>query len=97
MVFSPAQPPSKATGKPQARQACMATPIAKRKTREPTTATPAGGGSIAQLSSKIPAERKDRKKLKAALAARGIKCEGCSSREHYLDRLLDSVHLPLKS
>ena len=65
MVFSPAQPPSKATGKPQARQACMATPIAKRKTREPTTATPAGGGSIAQLSSKLSAERKDRKKRKS--------------------------------
>ena len=35
------------------------------------------------------------KNLKAALTARGIKCNGCSMREHYLDRLLDSVHLPV--
>lgn len=35
------------------------------------------------------------KALKAGLAARGIKCDGCNMREQYLDRLLDSVHLPV--
>ena len=35
------------------------------------------------------------KKLKAELRKRGIKCEGCTQREQYVDLLLDSVHLPL--
>ena len=37
------------------------------------------------------------KGIKQQLVRRGIKCTGCSSREHYLDRLLDVVHLPLKT
>ena len=35
------------------------------------------------------------KKLKAELKKRGLKCEGCTQREQYVDLLLDSVHLPL--
>ena len=35
------------------------------------------------------------KEVKRQLTKRGIKCAGCSSREHYLDRLLDVVHLPI--
>ena len=42
----------------------MATPIAKRK-HKPAVDTPAEGGSIAQLSSKLSAERKERKKRKS--------------------------------
>ena len=42
----------------------MATPIAKRK-HKPAVDTPAEGGSIAQLSSKISAERKERKQRKS--------------------------------
>jgi hypothetical protein len=34
------------------------------------------------------------KNVKAALTRRGIKCEGCTNREQYLDKLLDAVHLP---
>ena len=74
MVLPPAQPPSKAAGKPHARQACVATPIAKRKgarnsgstvAHKPAADTPTEGGSIAQLSSKLSADRKDRKKRKS--------------------------------
>lgn len=36
------------------------------------------------------------KGLKAQLAKRGLRCEGCQHREAFLDKLLDSVHLPLK-
>lgn len=36
------------------------------------------------------------KALKAHLSKRGVKCAGCTMREHYLDRLLDSVHLPVR-
>jgi hypothetical protein len=28
------------------------------------------------------------------LAARGVACDGCTMREHYLDRVLDTVHVP---
>ena len=42
----------------------MATPIAKSK-HKPAVDTPAEGGSIAQLSSKLSAERKERKKRKS--------------------------------
>ena len=35
------------------------------------------------------------KKLKAELRKRGVKCEGCTQREQYVDLLLDSIHLPL--
>ena len=35
------------------------------------------------------------KALKKSLSDRGVKCEGCTMREQYLDRLLDSVHLPM--
>ena len=34
------------------------------------------------------------KKLKSELRKRGVKCEGCTQREQYVDMLLDSVHLP---
>ena len=34
------------------------------------------------------------KALKAQLSKRGVRCEACSQREQYIDRLLDSVHLP---
>ena len=30
------------------------------------------------------------KKLKSVLAKRGLRCEGCTMREHYLDKLLQS-------
>ena len=33
------------------------------------------------------------KALKSQLSARGVKCEGCTMREHYLDRVLDTIHL----
>ena len=33
------------------------------------------------------------KALKVQLAKRGVKCEGCTQKEHYLDRVLDTVHL----
>ena len=33
------------------------------------------------------------KALKAQLAKRGVKCEGCTQKEHYLDRVLDTIHL----
>ena len=36
------------------------------------------------------------KGLKAQLAKRGLRCDGCQHREAYLDRLLDSVHLAPK-
>ncbi len=37
------------------------------------------------------------KQLRVQLSKRGVKCEGCTTREQLLDRLLDSVHLPLQS
>ena len=36
----------------------------------------------------------EQSKLKAQLTMRGIKCEGCTAIEHYVDKLLDSVHVP---
>ena len=36
------------------------------------------------------------KALKAQLATRGLRCDGCAHREAYLDRLLDSVHIAPK-
>ena len=36
------------------------------------------------------------KAVKSQLARRGLTCSGCSSREQFLDQLLDSVHLPLR-
>ena len=36
------------------------------------------------------------KALKAQLATRGLRCDGCTHREAYLDRLLDSVHIAPK-
>ena len=33
------------------------------------------------------------KALKAQLSKRGVLCEGCTQKEHYLDRVLDTVHL----
>ena len=35
------------------------------------------------------------KQLKSHLTKRGVKCEGCTQREQYVDLLLDSVHLKL--
>ena len=35
------------------------------------------------------------KEVKRQLTKRGVKCAGCSSREHYVDRLLDVVHMPI--
>ena len=72
------------------RSACL-------EVRTPTHTTPARALGRAALTHLRVRPQLPPKKLKAALIARGIKCEGCSSREHYLDRLLDSVHLPLKS
>ena len=37
------------------------------------------------------------KQVKKQLSRRGINCPSCSTREHYLDRLLDTVHFPLKA
>ena len=34
------------------------------------------------------------KAIQNQLTKRGVRCESCSSREQYVDRLLDSVHLP---
>ena len=34
------------------------------------------------------------RQLKAQLNKRGVKCEKCVQREHYIDKLLDSAHLP---
>ena len=36
------------------------------------------------------------KAVKAQLVKRGLRCEGCTTREQYLDKLLDAVHLPMK-
>ena len=36
------------------------------------------------------------KALKAQLAKRGLRCDGCTMREHYMDRVLDTVHLSPK-
>ena len=33
------------------------------------------------------------KALKAQLALRNVRCDGCTMREHYLDRVLDTVHI----
>ena len=33
------------------------------------------------------------KALKQQLTKRGLRCDGCTMREHYLDRVLDTVHL----
>ena len=35
------------------------------------------------------------KALKTAITARGVACRTCSQREHFVDRLLDVVHLPV--
>ena len=37
------------------------------------------------------------KQVKRQLTRRGIGCPSCSTREHYLDKLLDTVHYPLKA
>ena len=34
------------------------------------------------------------KALKAQLALRGVRCEGCTMREHFLDRVMDTIHMP---
>ena len=34
--------------------------------------------------------------LRSHLTKRGIKCGECTQREHFLDRLIDTVHLPMK-
>ena len=34
------------------------------------------------------------RQLKSQLRKRGIKCDKCSQREHYMDILLDNAHLP---
>ena len=36
------------------------------------------------------------KAVKSQLVKRGLRCEGCTTREQYLDKLLDAVHVPLK-
>ena len=33
------------------------------------------------------------KGLKQQLLKRGVKCDGCTMREHYLDKVLDTIHL----
>ena len=35
--------------------------------------------------------------LRTHLTKRGIKCGECTQREHFLDRLIDTVHLPIKA
>ena len=34
------------------------------------------------------------RQLKAQLNKRGVKCDKCVQREHYIDKMLDSAHLP---
>ncbi len=35
------------------------------------------------------------KAFKTAISTRGVACRTCSQREHFVDRLLDVVHLPV--
>ena len=34
------------------------------------------------------------RQLKSQLKKRGIKCDKCSQREHYMDLMLDNAHMP---
>ena len=34
------------------------------------------------------------RQLKAQLNRRGVRCDFCVQREHYVDKMLDSAHLP---
>ncbi|KAL1496303.1 hypothetical protein AB1Y20_016265 [Prymnesium parvum] len=53
-------------------------------------------GSVAAWASKVrhAVLELPNKRLKAELKRRGVKCEGCTQREQYVDLLLDCVHLP---